>query len=63
MRVRVAYTIDVSDDYRRAINLYYGKLGLASREDVQRWARSFGSAGDDDLMRDLQQAEADETQD
>lgn len=56
MRVRVAYTVDVSDDYRRAINLFYGKPGLASRDDVKNWLKSYGSSGDDDLMFDLANA-------
>ncbi len=57
MKVRVAYTITVDDDYRRAINLHYGQPGLASRAEVVRWARTHGSAGDDDLMHDLAQHE------
>ena len=56
MRVRVSYTIDASDDYRRAINLHYGKPGLATREQVARWQREHGSAEDDNLMHDLEQA-------
>jgi hypothetical protein len=55
VRVRVAYTVEVEDDYRRAINLHYGKPGLASRDDVRRWHREHGSAEDDNLMYDLQQ--------
>lgn len=57
MKVRVAYTIEASDDYRRAINLHYGKSGLATRAEVRRWLRDHGSAEDDSLMWDLQQRE------
>lgn len=57
MRVRVAYTTEVSDDYRRAIRLHYGKPGLATRAEVKRWLEAHGSAEDDDLMFDLQNAE------
>lgn len=53
MRVRVSYSTDVSDDYRRAINLHYGRDGLASRDDVKSWLEAHGSAEDDDLMHDL----------
>jgi hypothetical protein len=56
MRVRIEYTVEVSDDYRRAINLHYGKPGLATRAEVKRWLEAHGSAEDDDLMYDLQQA-------
>lgn len=53
MRVRVCYSTTVGDDYRRAINLFYGKPGLATRADVQRWLRSYGSSEDENLMHDL----------
>lgn len=55
MRVRVAYTEDVSDDYRRLINQYYGKPGLASRSDVVDWFRSYGESMNEHLA-----AQADE---
>jgi hypothetical protein len=57
VRVRVAYTTTVGDDYRRAINLHYGKPGLATRAEVKRWLHDHGSAEDDTLMYDLDQAE------
>jgi len=57
MKVKVSYTVDVSDDYRRAINLHYGKPGLATREQVRRWLETHGSADDDNLMWDLQNEE------
>jgi hypothetical protein len=49
MRVRVSYSTEVSDDYRRAINRFYGKPGMASRDDVRRWLEAYGSSMDDDL--------------
>lgn len=58
VKVRVAYTTEVSDDYRRAINLYYGKPGLASRAEVRKWLEGHGSSEDDNLMYALQQEEA-----
>jgi hypothetical protein len=56
MKVRIDYTTDVDDDYRRAINLYYGKPGLATRKEVQNWIERYGSSEDDNLMHDLQKA-------
>jgi hypothetical protein len=50
MKVRIAYTIDVSDDIRRGINKWYGRPGLASREEIQRWYRSNGDSMDSDLL-------------
>lgn len=58
MKVKVEYTVTVDDDYRHAINLHYGKPGLATREEVRDWLIRHGSAEDDDLMYDLQQREA-----
>lgn len=58
MRVRVAYTVEISDDFRRAINIYFGREGLATREEVQSWLRTHGNQGDDDLMQDLWSARA-----
>lgn len=49
MRVRVAYTVEVDDDIRREINEWYGRPGLANREQVQAWYRSNGESMDDDL--------------
>jgi len=31
MKVRISYTVDVDDRFRRAINNHYAKPGLASR--------------------------------
>lgn len=50
MRVRIDYAVEVPDEVRRAINVYFGKPGLASRQDVQTWYRTYGSSMDDELM-------------
>jgi hypothetical protein len=57
MRVRVEYTVDVPDAYRRAINFHYERPGLASPAAVRDWLMLHGSALDDDLTYDLQQHE------
>lgn len=49
MRVKVEYSEDVSDDFRRAINLYHGKPGLATRDEVKQWLWLFGHSMDDDI--------------
>jgi hypothetical protein len=53
MRVRISYTIDVSDELRRAINEYHGDPGLATREAVKEWYRLRGASMDDDLLYDM----------
>ena len=54
MKVRVSYTVDVSDDYRRAVNQQYGREGLATRDQVRRWLEAHGASQDQDLMQALQ---------
>lgn len=49
MRVRVVQTVTVDDWYRRQINRFYGRPGLADRDDVRRWIEAFGTSMDDDL--------------
>jgi len=57
MRVRIEYTVEVGDDFRRAINHHYGEPGLASRNDVKLHFRQYGHSVTDDLLYDLQVAE------
>lgn len=53
MRIRVAYTVDVTDDRRRAINQFYGRPGLATRGEVMAWYQSNGDSMDLDLDASL----------
>ena len=63
MKVFVAYTVEVDDDFRRAINMHYGKPGLAGREEVKRWFESFGHSMNDDLSMSLTDHDEQETDD
>jgi hypothetical protein len=49
MKVRISYTIDVTDEQRQAINRYYGEPGLADREAIQNWYRMRGESMNEDL--------------
>jgi hypothetical protein len=49
MRVRIVNTVEVPDWFRREINRYYGKPGLANREQVRDWFIAYGNSMDDDL--------------
>lgn len=40
MRVRVSFTVDVSDEERRTIARTFGHDGLASRDEVAQWYAS-----------------------
>ena len=49
MRVRIEYTVEISDEIRREINRHYGKDGLATREDIKQWYEDFGDSMNGDL--------------
>ena len=49
MRVKIEYIVEVDDTIRREINAWYGKPGLANREEIKSWYRSNGESMDDDL--------------
>ena len=49
MRVRISYVVEIDDAFRREINRWYGRPGLASREEVKAWYESNGTSMDDDL--------------
>lgn len=49
MRVRIAYTVEITDDLRREIRRHYGRPGLASRAEVHDWYRTYGESMDPDL--------------
>jgi hypothetical protein len=49
MRVKVEFVVEVSDDIRREINAWYGRPGLASRDEIKAWYEANGRSMDDDL--------------
>jgi hypothetical protein len=49
MKVRVAYTVEVDDNFRRAINEHFGREGLATHAQVRNWYESVGHSMDNDL--------------
>ena len=50
MRIRISFTINVSDDMRKAIAHYYGEPGKASRKLLQTHFYQYGHNMHDDLM-------------
>jgi len=54
MKVRICYTVHVSDRYRRAINNHYWASGLATRDDVKAWIAMYGSSCDHEIEYELQ---------
>lgn len=49
IKVKVVQTVTVSTDFRRAINRYYGKPGLATRDEVRNWVISYGESMNENL--------------
>jgi hypothetical protein len=50
MKVRIVYTVEVSDEYRRALNFRYGRPGLATRNEMKYYFQQWGNTTDEDLM-------------
>lgn len=63
MKVKVEFTVDVPDEYRRAIRAYYGRDGMATRDEVRAWLRQYGTSMDDDLMWEARDRARDEDDD
>lgn len=58
MRVHVSYTVEVSDDLRRAIRNHFGQIGMANREEVKNWFHMHGDAETDTVLSDLEGRES-----
>ncbi len=56
MKVRISYTAEVPDERRRAINLFLGRPGLATRDQVKDWIIASGLDGDDSVVEDMYEA-------
>lgn len=56
MKVRIAYTINASDDYRMAIRHRYGRHGtLATRNEIRAHVERAGESMAADLMQEWQE--------
>lgn len=55
MKVKVSYTVDVDDNFRRAIRAYHGQSGMATRAEVREWFKNHGHTMDDDLEYEYSQ--------
>ena len=52
MRIRVTYSVEVTERGRAAIARYYGGDGLASREEIQSELQQVGEVGLDAIIGD-----------
>jgi len=48
MRIRMK-TIVVDQEFRRRLRFYYGRTGIATREEVRQWREERGTQSDIDL--------------
>lgn len=55
MKVRVQYTVEVDDDYRKAIRQYHGEAGKATRKEVADFLYVHGQSMNDDLRDQLEE--------
>lgn len=53
MKIRVSYSVEIDNRYRRAVNHFLGLKGMATRDEVKEWLRQNGGALDDDILSDL----------
>lgn len=56
MKVQLG-TIEVDEIFRRALRVYYGRPGLATRIEVRAWAHSFIGRREFEIIDDLVDAE------
>ena len=52
--------VEVPDWFRREINRFYGREGLATRQQAKDWFESFGNSMDDDLAVQADQHQEEE---
>ncbi len=60
MKVRICYTIEVDDEYRRAVRSYYGDNGKASREELVNWFKTYGESMNADVLWEYEQERQEE---
>lgn len=56
MKVRIVYTVEAPDNFRRALNFRYGKPGLATRKELKYHFEEYGKTLDDDVMDEYRKA-------
>jgi len=49
MRLRVTYIVEVDDNFRRALRHYYGRDGMATRQEVAQHFERYGDTLNEDL--------------
>jgi hypothetical protein len=54
MKIKISYTVEVNDWFRRAINFRYGVLKPATREQIKNFYYLYGQTLDDNITNEYQ---------
>ena len=57
MHVKISYTVDVDDFFRRAISHHIGKTHKATRKEIKQHFEAYGNSVNDDLVFEYSRAE------
>jgi hypothetical protein len=52
-KININYTVTVSNRFRRAVNAWYGKVGIATNRQIIDWFKTYGEANNDAVMEHL----------
>jgi hypothetical protein len=53
VKVRISYTVDCDQHFRKALAARFGKPGLATRADIKSWYEQKGDLCDANLLYDF----------
>lgn len=53
-KINISYTVTISNRYRRAVNAWHGKPGLATDRQIVKWFKTYGESCDDAVMEHLE---------
>ena len=50
MKVRISYTVEVDDEFRKALRAYHNKSGMATRDEIKKWYEERGDSDNEDML-------------
>jgi hypothetical protein len=53
-KININYTVTVSNRFRRAINAWHGKAGIATNRQIINWFKMYGESNSDAVMEHLE---------
>lgn len=61
MKVRIDFTVDVDERFRRALRAYYGRTGLATRDEVRDWYKDNAASVDADMTQEYDDKQSEQS--